>query len=72
MRWAEIDPDSRMWVIPAARMKAEKEHRVRLTDAAMILLGERGDDAGLVFGSDSKLGKPISDVSMTARQCCDA
>ena len=66
MRWAEIDPVNRMWIIPAERMKAGKEHRVPLSDAALKLMGERGDDSNLVFGSDAKAGKPISDMSMTA------
>ena len=66
MRWAEIDFDSRMWIIPAQRMKAAKEHRVPLTDAALNLLAERGNDCDLVFGSDVKPGKPISDMSMTS------
>lgn len=66
MRWAEIDLDNRMWIIPAERMKAEKEHRVPLTDAALMLLGKHGGDDDLVFGSDTKPGKPISDMSMTA------
>ena len=66
MRWAEIYFDSRMWIIPAQRMKAAKEHRVPLTDAALNLLAERGNDCDLVFGSDVKPGKPISDMSMTS------
>lgn len=66
MRWAEIDLDNRMWIIPAERMKAAKEHRVPLTDQALALLGERGGDNDLVFGSETKPGKPISDMSMTA------
>ena len=33
--WDEIDLDSRVWVIPGERMKAGKEHRVPLSDAAM-------------------------------------
>ena len=66
MRWAEIDTENRMWIIPAERMKAGKEHRVPLSDAALKLMGERGDDSNLVFGSDAKAGKPISDMSMTA------
>ena len=66
MRWAEIDLDNCMWIIPAERMKAAKEHRVPLSDAALKLLGERRDDSDLVFGSDTKPGKPMSDMSMTA------
>jgi integrase len=29
--WDEIDLDARLWIIPAERMKAQKEHRVPLT-----------------------------------------
>ncbi|SHE87670.1 Integrase [Litoreibacter ascidiaceicola] len=66
MTWAEIDLDNRVWTIPAQRMKAGKEHRVPLTPAAIAQLGPRGQDADLVFGSETKAGKPISDMSMTA------
>lgn len=66
MRWGDINLDARLWTIPAERMKAGKEHRVPLTDAAIALLGPRCDGASLVFESDAKKGKPISDMSMTA------
>jgi integrase len=36
--WDEIDFDARTWTIPAERMKAGKEHRVPLSDAAIKLL----------------------------------
>jgi len=36
--WDEFDLDSRIWTIPADRMKAEKEHRVPLSDEALKLL----------------------------------
>ncbi len=66
MTWAEIDLDNRVWTIPAQRMKAGKQHRVPLTPAALAQLGLRGADTDLVFGSETKAGKPISDMSMTA------
>lgn len=66
MTWREIDQDARFWTIPADRMKAGKEHRVPLTDAAIALLGRRQNDETLVFGSEAKAGKKISDMSMTA------
>jgi integrase len=37
-RWAEIDFDAATWTIPAERMKADKEHRVPLSAAAIELL----------------------------------
>lgn len=64
--WAEIDREARIWTIPANRMKAGKEHRVPLTDAALAYLGDPRDERALVFESETKLGRPISDMSMTA------
>ncbi|MDO6729586.1 integrase arm-type DNA-binding domain-containing protein [Marinovum sp. 2_MG-2023] len=66
MTWGEVDPENSIWTIPGSRMKAGKEHRVPLSGNAMALLGTRKDDAALVFGSEAKPGKPISDMSMTA------
>ena len=37
-RWSEIDLAERSWTIPASRMKAGREHRVPLTDAALTLI----------------------------------
>jgi integrase len=37
-RWGEIDPAARVWTVPAARMKAGREHRVPLSDPALAVL----------------------------------
>lgn len=69
MTWGEVDLDAKVWTIPAGRMKAAKEHRVPLTDEALALLGRSAEstpDNALIFGSEAKPGKPISDMSMTA------
>ncbi|MFK7941453.1 MAG: tyrosine-type recombinase/integrase [Paracoccaceae bacterium] len=66
MTWAEVDLERRIWTIPAERMKAGKEHRVPLTNAAIEQLGARRADDALVFESEAKPGRPISDMSMTA------
>jgi integrase len=47
-KWSEINLAERLWTIPAERMKADKEHRVPLSDAALAILEEmqeirRGD-----------------------------
>ena len=34
MTWGEIDDADAVWTVPAARIKAGKEHRVPLTQAA--------------------------------------
>jgi integrase len=36
--WGEIDPEGKLWTIPAARMKAGREHRVPLSVAALDVL----------------------------------
>lgn len=37
-RWREFDLAERVWTIPGERMKAGREHRVPLTDAAVAIL----------------------------------
>jgi integrase len=36
--WDEIDLANRVWVVPSSRMKADREHRVPLSDAALAVL----------------------------------
>jgi integrase len=36
--WDEIDLANRIWVVPARRMKADKEHRVPLSDGTVAIL----------------------------------
>ena len=65
-RWDEFDLAERLWTVPAERMKAGKEHRVPLSDAALAILEDlqksrRGD---YVFPGD-RVGRPISNMAMT-------
>jgi integrase len=70
--WGEIDWDKALWTIPAARMKAGKEHRVPLSDAALAALREvaqlrahAGPDAAVFPGRQlGKLGKPLSNMAL--------
>jgi integrase len=39
-KWTEIDFEQQVWVIPAGRMKAGKEHRVPLSHRAVAILQE--------------------------------
>jgi integrase len=72
--WSEIDLEARVWVIPASRMKATKEHRIPLSQAAVDLLKGLDRTAGhdLVFIGErgrkvSERGvTPISDMTITA------
>ena len=67
-RWSEIDVDAGTWVIPAARMKANAEHRVPLSSRVLAILKEArtiDDGSGLVFPSPTRPGKPMSDMTLT-------
>lgn len=37
-KWAEVDLDAAVWVVPAERMKMKREHRVALSPQAVALL----------------------------------
>jgi integrase len=67
--WSEIDIAEKVWIIPAARMKAGQEHRVPLCDAAISVLHEAKALASrqepLVFPSQ-KPGRPLSDMTLSA------
>ena len=39
-KWSEIDEGSKVWTIPAERMKAGREHRVPLSPQAMVIITE--------------------------------
>jgi integrase len=39
-RWAEFDLQARLWIVPGERMKAGREHRVPLAEAALAILEE--------------------------------
>lgn len=63
--WDEIDHKTRTWTIPAARMKAGKEHRVPLSDAVLQLLSSlsRVEGSPYLFPGARK-GRPLSNMAM--------
>lgn len=64
--WDEIDWEKALWIVPAARMKGKKEHRVPLTPQALSVLEEvKGLDERLIFPG-RKPGKPMSDMTLIA------
>ncbi len=64
--WDEIDFDSKMWIIPAERMKMDREHRVPLSKEALKLLESLNKDPenNLLFPSNS--GRILSDMTLSA------
>jgi integrase len=65
-KWPEIDEQAGVWVIPVERMKAGKEHRVPLSDAAMNLLLSLPRLDGSEFIFPSAKGGLLSDMTLTA------
>lgn len=65
-RWQEIDIQARIWIIPAERMKAAKEHIVPLCEDAMNLLRQlpRLEGNDLIF--PAARGGQLSDMTLSA------
>lgn len=63
--WTEIDLQSGLWTVPAARMKGGREHRVPLSQAALALLLVMGprEPGDIIFPG---LKGSLSDMSLTA------
>ena len=64
--WDEMDLDAGVWTIPAARMKAKRDHRVPLSGRALAILHDvqrLSDGTGLVFRS--LRGKPLSNMTLS-------
>ncbi len=63
----EIDTKSKLWTIPADRMKAGKDHRVPLSDRALKVIEDVGtgadDKDSFVFPGRSP-GEPLSNMAM--------
>jgi integrase len=64
--WQEVDLAKRVWNIPAARMKADREHIVPLSDAVIAILDAcrnmRGGNGNLIFPGMRM--KPLSDMTL--------
>ncbi len=61
--WSEIDLVAGTWVVPAERMKAHREHRVPLSDAAVELLAGLLREGDYLFPG-AKAGQPLSNMAL--------
>jgi integrase len=64
--WKEIDLASKLWVIPAERMKARREHRVPLSEGALTLLQALPRMSGTDLVFPGPRGGQLSDMTLTA------
>lgn len=67
-RWSEISFADRLWIVPAERMKASREHRVPLTDRAIEILRSltppgQWDATAFIFPGLKK-DRPLSNMAM--------
>lgn len=65
-KWSEIDMEAGVWVVPAERMKANKEHRVPLSSQALALLKTITPDADNDLVFPAPRGGVLSDMTLTA------
>jgi integrase len=64
--WDEIDMDEGVWIIPAERMKAQREHRVPLTAEAAALLKALPRMQGSPYVFPVARGGMLSDAALSA------
>jgi integrase len=64
-KWTEFDLDAGLWIIPAERMKARREHRVPLSKRALAIVKElsAARTSEFVFPGQ-RPGKPLSQMAM--------
>jgi integrase len=68
-QWTEIDLDGAVWVIPTARTKMRRTHKVPLSNQALVILRDLKDITGggqFVFPSVRTSRKPLSENTLNA------
>jgi integrase len=64
-RWSEFDLDAALWTIPAARMKARKEHRIPLAKRAIAILANlAAAKTGDYVFAGHRPGRPLLSMSL--------
>ena len=67
-KWDEIDMQEGVWTVPGTRMKAGRQHRVPLSDPALVvlrgLLPLRNNEAGGWVFPGARKGRPLSNMAM--------
>lgn len=64
--WDEIDHATALWIIPASRMKMDREHRVPLTPEAVALLEALPRQQGNPLVFPAPRGGELSDMTLSA------
>ncbi len=65
--WGEFDLEQKVWTVPAARSKTEREHRVPLSERTIDILKEMGpSDKRAALILEHKPGAPYSNMAFSA------
>jgi integrase len=65
-RRSEVNAREKLWTVPADRMKADKEHRVPLSDRALDITVAAGSDEEDFLFPGGRRGQPLSNMAMLA------
>ncbi len=65
-KWGEFDLESGVWIVPADRMKAGKEHRVPLSGAALSIIKTQKATAFCDYVFPSPRESALSDMTLSA------
>ncbi len=64
-RWSEINRAERLWIVPGERMKAGKEHRIPLSDAALTIVDQMAEaPQGEFVFPGQKATRPLNEVAL--------
>ncbi len=65
MVWNEVDLDAALWIVPASRMKAKREHRVPLSRQAIAMLKAQPRNPLVEHVFPSNRAGALSDMALT-------
>jgi len=65
IKWTELDLNAGLWIVPAARMKADRDHRVPLSARAVAILRELAEvRMGEYVFPGQRRGQPLSNMAL--------
>ena len=67
--WDEIGLDEKLWIVPANRIKAGREHRVPLSKAALAVLRKVREISAKIAGRSPRANS-YSRIDRTGEQSC--
>lgn len=63
-RWLEVDIENRVWTIPANRMKNGLQHKIPLSEQALVILEIQRSSKNEEFVFANRMGEPLSSNAM--------